>query len=204
MSFQWIFDNAESISITNRPTVGSTVSIDGTYRAVSLGNAPWRFEVRLPDGPRWEDYRVLIAQAQSLDRFTSASVQISAAGQIIWLNRYQGNAITTANVTATYTSGNTITLTAGISPSTGFRLRAGDFVQLGSTGSVYQVAADVPANTNTVTLNRPVREAAGTYAVIIGPAVTWKIKCIEFPQWNIFARNQVSWSGPFVFIEDLS
>ena len=204
MSFQWIFDNAESISITSRPTVASTVSIDGTYRAVSLGNAPWRFEVKLPDGPRWEDYRVQIAQAQALDRFTAATVQISAAGQTSWLNRYQGNSISTANVTATYTSGNTITLTAGLSGSTGFRLRAGDFVQLGSTGSVYQVAADVPANTNTVTLHRPVREAAGSYSVLIGPAVSWSVRCLEFPQWNIFARNQVSWTGPFVFIEDLA
>lgn len=25
--------------------------------------------------------------------------------------------------------------------------------------------------------------------------------CVEMPQWTIFARDQVSWSGPFVFYE---
>lgn len=30
---------------------------------------------------------------------------------------------------------------------------------------------------------------------------SWTVRCIDFPQWTIFARNQVSWSGPFVFQE---
>lgn len=30
---------------------------------------------------------------------------------------------------------------------------------------------------------------------------TWSVICVEFPQWTIFARDQVSWSGPFVFYE---
>jgi hypothetical protein len=25
--------------------------------------------------------------------------------------------------------------------------------------------------------------------------------CVQFPEWTIFARDQVSWSGPFVFVE---
>lgn len=31
----------------------------------------------------------------------------------------------------------------------------------------------------------------------------YTVRCIEFPQWTIFARDQVSWSGPFVFLEVL-
>lgn len=27
------------------------------------------------------------------------------------------------------------------------------------------------------------------------------VRIVEFPEWTIFARNQVSWSGPFVFVE---
>ena len=34
-----------------------------------------------------------------------------------------------------------------------------------------------------------------------GTNESYEIICIEFPQWTIFARNQVSWSGPFVFVE---
>jgi len=30
---------------------------------------------------------------------------------------------------------------------------------------------------------------------------TWTVRCVEMPQWNIFQRNQVSWSGSFVFYE---
>lgn len=31
--------------------------------------------------------------------------------------------------------------------------------------------------------------------------VTYQVRCIEFPKWTVFARNQVSWSGPFVLQE---
>ena len=204
MSFQWIIDNAESISINSMPIVAQTVALDGTVRSTSYGGAAWRIEAKLPDGPRWSDYRNNIATAEALGKTTSANVQISNAGQTSWLNAYQGNAASTSGVTATYTSGNTITLTAGLSAASGYRLRAGDYIQLGASGSVYRVAADVPFSSSTVTLNRPVLEAAGSYSVLIGPAVTWTVRCLDFPQWNIFARDQVSWSGAFVFQEDLT
>lgn len=32
---------------------------------------------------------------------------------------------------------------------------------------------------------------------------SYTVRCVSFPEWNIFARNQVSWSGAFVFIEVL-
>jgi hypothetical protein len=34
-----------------------------------------------------------------------------------------------------------------------------------------------------------------------GTDQSWTVRCVEFPTWTIFARNQVSWSGPFVFVE---
>jgi hypothetical protein len=30
------------------------------------------------------------------------------------------------------------------------------------------------------------------------------VLCVEFPEWTLFAQNQVSWSGPFVFQEYLA
>jgi hypothetical protein len=30
---------------------------------------------------------------------------------------------------------------------------------------------------------------------------SYVVRCIEFPEWTIFARDQISWSGPFVFVE---
>jgi len=38
---------------------------------------------------------------------------------------------------------------------------------------------------------------------LVGQAVTWSVICVKFPNWNIFARDQVAWDGPFVFAESL-
>jgi phosphodiesterase/alkaline phosphatase D-like protein len=32
---------------------------------------------------------------------------------------------------------------------------------------------------------------------------TWNVICVTMPTWTIFQRNQVSWSGAFVFHENL-
>lgn len=124
MSFQWIVNNAESISINRKKVVASTQARDGTVRAVSRGTMAKRFEVKLPDGIQWTTLRTDIAAAEALDRYQTASISIPYA-KFPW---YYGNT--------------------------------------------------APASDE-------------TYTVI----------CTEFPEWTIFARNQVSWSGPFVFME---
>lgn len=202
MSFQWIFDKAESILINTKSTVVSTVAMDGTLRSYDNGNATWRFEVKLPDGPAWTELRRDIAAAEYLGRVTTANVQLSSSGYTSWLNPYQGNAANPAAITASWTSGNTITLTGGQAGS-GYNFRAGDYIQLGTNGKVYKVVADVPYSSNTVTLHRPLLDAAGNATLKVGPAVTWSVRCADFPQWTIFARNQVSWTGAFVFVEAL-
>jgi len=32
---------------------------------------------------------------------------------------------------------------------------------------------------------------------------SWNVMCVEMPTWNIFQRNQVEWSGSFVFYESI-
>lgn len=203
MSFQWILDNAETISLDQKKIIGTTTTRDGTVRATSRGGQVWRLEVKLPDGPRWSDYRNNIAKAQALDRTTTANVQINNSGYNSWLTAYQGNAANSAAITASWTQGGTtITLTGGQATS-GYNFKAGDLIQLKSTGRVYQVAADCAYNSNTVTLNRTIIDATSTGTLVVGPSVTWNVICVEFPSWTIFSRNQVSWSGPFVFVENL-
>lgn len=124
MSFQWIIDMAESISINRKKVVASTQSRDGTVRAVSRGNAAKRFEVKLPDGPKWSAIYEDIEAAEALDRYQTATITIPYA-KFPW---YYGNV--------------------------------------------------APASDE-------------SYTVI----------CTQFPEWTIFARDQVSWSGPFVFVE---
>lgn len=204
MSFQWIIDNAETISIDQKKVVGSTTTRDGTVRNVSRGGQVWRFEVKLPDGPRWTDYRVSIAKAQALDRTTTATISLSDTGQS-WLYQYQGNSVNYTGFVASITKGsNTITLTTSPTTSSGYKFRAGDYIQLGSSGKVYQVAADVAYNSNSVTLNRPVLDNTATgVSLKVAENCSWTVICQDFPTWTLFARDQVSWSGPFVFVENL-
>ena len=203
-AFQYVFDNAESISIDRRAVTAQTVSRNNTVRTVSRGGQIWRFDVKLPDGPRWSDQRAYIEAIDYADRYTVGTVQLNNAGYNSWLTPYQGNAANPAAIGASWTQGtNTITLTSGQAAS-GFNFRAGDFLQLGSSGRVYSVVADVASGTNTVTLNRAVIDATGSGTLITGTNVTWSVICTELPQWTIFARDQVSWSGNFVFFEDMT
>lgn len=204
MSFQWIIDNAESISINRKRVVANTTARDGTVRSVSRGGQVWRFDVKLPDGPAWTDYRQRISQAEALDRMTTANIQLNDAGHS-WLVQYQGNSVNYTGFVASITQGsNTITLTTSPTTSSGFKFRAGDFIQLGSSGKVYTVAADVAFNSNTVVLHRPVLEASATgVALRVAENCVWTVICAQFPEWTLFARDQVSWSGPFVFVENL-
>jgi len=126
MSFQWIVDNAESLSIDRKRMVATTTARDGSVRVVSRGTQPKKFTVKLPDGILWTTIRTDIAAAEGLDRITTATISIPYA-KFPW---YYGN--------------------------------------------VAPVADD-----------------------------TYTVRCIEFPEWTIFSRNQVSWSGAFVFIEVL-
>lgn len=203
-AFQTVIDYAQAISINKRKKVAQTVSRDGTVKSTSLGGQVWEFEVSLPNGPRYTDFRPLIERMEALDRVTVGTIQINLSGQS-YISRYQGNLGSTAGITVTATSGNTVTITAGATGlSAGqFRFRAGDFIQLGAGGKVYAVAADVAHNVNTITLHRPLRDAAGTYTLLVGPLVTWSVICVKFPNANIFARDQVAFDGPFVFAEAL-
>lgn len=202
MSFQYVIDSAETISMNRLKVVASTTSRDGTTRAVSRGGQIWQFEARLPDGAPWTSWRSKISQIEALDRVTSGSFQLNSAGHT-WLSQYQGNSVNSTGFVGGWTYGAT-TLTLSTSPTTssGFKFKAGDLIQLGTTGKVYTVAADVAYNSNTVTLHRPIiDETAAGVSLRVGPNCVFTVICKEFPIWTLFARDQVSWSGPFVFSE---
>lgn len=204
MSWQYVIDNAASISINRKKVVGSTIARDGTVRATSRGGQVWTFTVTLPDGPAWSDNRQNISKIEALDRVANGNIQLNTTGTLDWFMKYQGNCANVSAITATVpSSGNTITLTGGQAAS-GFNFRAGDIIQLGATGKCYTVAADVPFNSNTVTLHRPLIDPAGSVTLRVGPNCVFNVICTQFPEWTIFERNQISWSGPFVFYENLA
>lgn len=124
MSFQWIINQAEQLSVNRKQMVATTTARDGTVRAASRGSQPKRITVTLPNGIAWTTLRTDIAAAEALDRISTATITIPYA-KFPW---YYGNVA-------------------------------------------------------------PVTDEGYT------------VRCIEFPEWTIFARDQVSWSGPFVFLE---
>lgn len=202
MSFQYVIDNAETLSINKRKRVAQTVSRSGVTKTTSIGGQVYEFRVQLPTGPAWSDNRRLIEQVEALDRTTVDTIQINQAAHS-YISAYQGDLSNVSNISVTYTSGNTLTINSGATLSSGNRFRAGDYIQLGSTGSVYTVTEDVAFDNDTITVHRPILETAGTYTLQVGQAVSWDVICVEMPTWTIFGYNQVSWSGPFVFVESL-
>lgn len=202
MGFQYVIDNAETLSINTKKVVASTQTRDGTVRSVSRGGQVWRFEVKLPDGPKFSDIRNDIAKIETLDRVTTDTIQINNPGHA-YMIQYLGNCSNTSAITATWTTGNTITLTGGQAAS-GYNFKAGDIIQLGSSGHVYRVAADVAYNSNTVTLHRPLIDAAGSATLRVGSACVWTVICTQFPDWTLFGYDQTQWAGTFVFVEALA
>lgn len=199
-AFQTVFDNAEQISFNRRKKVATTTSRSGVVKATSIGGQVWEFQVSLPSGPTWTEYRPLIEKIEALDRITVGQVQINKVGHE-WISGYQGNLSNITGVTVSYTSGNTLTITGGATLGSGYRFKSGDLIQLGTSGAVYSVVDDVAFNQTTITVHRPIREAAGSYTLKVGPNVVWNVLCVNFPNWTLFARDQVSWDGAFVFVE---
>ena len=198
--FQYIIDKAATISINKRAVVAQSVSRDQTTRAVSRGGQVWRFDVAAPAGLVWAEARPNLEIIDSLDRFTPVQIQFSNTGYA-WLLRYQGTATTTGGWTATWTKGSNQIFVSPQGFSGGNLLVAGDVIQLAG-GRVYTVAQTT--TTGYVTLNRPVQEATGSGAVVIGPAVTWTVLCNAIPTWTIFNTNLVNFNGPFQFTESFA
>ena len=200
-AFQTVIDKATTLSFNKRRKVSQTQSRSGVVKTTSAGGQVWEFQVRLPDGPRYTDYRQLIEAMEALDTVTVGQIQINDSGHS-YISGYQGDLSSTSGISVSYTSGNTLTITAGATGlSSGNKFEAGDYIQLGSTGSVYTVASDVAYNSNTITTHRPILETAGTYSLIVGQSVTWDVVCVQFPNYTIFGHNQIRWSGPFIFVE---
>lgn len=203
MSFQYVFDNATSLAISKQKTVAQTVSRNGVVKTTSLGGQTYEFRVELPGG-RYSDNRRLIELADSLDRTTEDTVAINKAAHS-YITGYQGDlSETSSSITVSYSSGNTLTITGGDSGlSAGeFKFKAGDYIQLqDSPGHVYTITADVPHDSTTITVHRPIKETAGTYTLNVGQDVSWRVICVSLPTWTIIGHDQVSWSGPFVFAE---
>tara|TARA_R110000824_G_scaffold148309_3_gene318010 strand:- start:2005 stop:2385 length:381 start_codon:yes stop_codon:yes gene_type:complete len=86
MAFQWVFDQATTISIDLKAQVGQTITRNQTVRAVSRGNAIRKFTVELPNGLRWEDIADEIQAIDAAGRHTTESIALSNANYTAWMH----------------------------------------------------------------------------------------------------------------------
>ena len=105
----------------------------------------------------------------------------------ISVNRLQTTALTTSR------NGIVRTVSRGLPPKV-FTVKLPDGLRWEDYATLIQQAeAADRINVETITISSTkfpwMTTVTGNYTV----------KCIEFPQWTIFARNQVQWSGPFKF-----
>jgi len=76
VSFQFIIDRAEQLSINRKKMVATTTARDGQVRAVSRGDQPNRITVTLPNGIPWTELKTSIEAAEALDRISTATITI--------------------------------------------------------------------------------------------------------------------------------
>jgi hypothetical protein len=201
-AFQWIIDNAVDVQINKRGVVAQTISRDQTVRSVSRGGRVWKFVVTPSPGIRWQDpgVRAKIEAIDKADRFTVGTINFNQQA-FNYIFGYLGDQTNTTGWTAAAVRGSdTLTMSALVS---GYRFRAGDLIQFSGQDRVYSVIADVPPDTGTVQLNRPVLEPSATYTLIVGRAVNWKVICTNIPDYKITPTGLIEWTGPFEFTESL-
>ena len=204
MSFQFVIDRAEQLSLDRSRVVATSISRSGIARNVNRGSQPWRIEAKLPDGLRWTEIRPYITALESIDRSVQSTFKINAAGQS-WLIGYRGDKPVLTGITGTWTLGSMSFFVNPIAGFTGALFRVGDYIQLASTGGVYQVTEDAistGSNSILVKLHRNIIDpSTNNGTVLVAQNATWTVLCTTFPKWTLFARDQVSWSGNFVFHE---
>lgn len=222
MSFapQWVFDNAETMTINKNPIISQSITRDQSVRTVSRGGAVWRFNIKLPDAFKYSDIRYYINELELNAKMTTSQIQLSNPGYN-YIVAYRGDLTQTqqSNLTIKYTSamaaidktkfevsglpaiGGNITATTAI-------FRIGDIIQKAGSKYVYTVNSDVLRGTGTaveVPVHRVILDAASdtATAVNIGSACTWTVICTQMPNWKIVSYDRVEWDGEFQFYESL-
>lgn len=85
MAFQWVFDNAATISVNNREIVAMTETRNETIRSVSRGSAVAKFMISMPAGMQWSVVQANIAAIDAADRFTVENIVFNQ-GYMAWMN----------------------------------------------------------------------------------------------------------------------
>jgi hypothetical protein len=212
MSFQWIIDNAENISIVKRPVISQTVSRNQRIRTVSRGGNVWKFSVKMPDIMTWNgNSRGYLESIDVSAMLVSQSINLSKT-TYDWMTKYRGDAVSTATMTFKYNTAqaasNTFKFELGNLPgAVGSSLfKAGDLIQPTGSKYVYSTVAAVvkgSATTQLVEVHRGILDTPSDTAVTIkvGPQVSWTVICTKIPTWTFVGKELIQFNGDFEFQE---
>lgn len=214
MSFQWIIDTAETLSIVKRPVVSQTVSRDQRIRSVSRGGNVWKFAVKMPEIMTWNgNSRGYLESIEVNSLLESQSINLSKT-TYDWMTKYRGDAASTATMTFKYSAAqaasDTMKFELGNLPgAVGSALfKAGDFIQPTGSKYVYSVVGAVikgSATTQLVEVHRSILDTPSDTAVTIkvGPQVSWTVICTKIPTWTFVGKELIQFNGDFEFQEVL-
>lgn len=101
MSFQWIFDTAETISLDPLEVVGQTETRNLTIRAVSRGPTVRKYIVTMPRALQWSVVQTDIAAYVALDRFTVETITFDQS-YMSWMDSVLIPTDSTVDVMATF------------------------------------------------------------------------------------------------------
>lgn len=197
--FQWVIDNASQISIDNQLVTAQTVSRDGTIRTTSRGGSTWTFTVSFAAGMPYTDLRQGFGTVMAKGKHVADTFSLNST----FLGKYLGNSSTLGGWSGSSVSGNTVQI-AGGDASSGYKLKAGDIIQLGSGGHIYEVTSDVAHGSSSVTVHRPIIETSFSGTVLVGPNCLFKVICTKLPNIKAFDYNLGTFDGVFQFAEDMT
>lgn len=92
MSFQWIVDGAQTLSINRLDVVAQTQTRDGKVYAVPRGVAPTVLTIQYPNGQAWNLLKSNIEGAENLGRYQTDTIQIKYS-KFPWFYNYDNTNI---------------------------------------------------------------------------------------------------------------
>lgn len=217
MSLQNIVNNATLIIVERTKIASSTLSRSGRYNTgQQVSNQPFMFTVSYQPMAIYANVRGVLEEIDRLDVVHSEAIEIGSSNPgLSWINQYQGDfsAAQISQIAATGTTGaQTIELDLSSvtgATSTDYVFKKGDYIQLDS-GYLYPytVTQDVQygiGSTVTVTLNRPFITQSGysvtSKGILVGNDVTWTVKMVTKPTYQIMPDRYVEFTGDFTLIE---
>lgn len=219
---QTIVDYSSNMSVNRRKTVGIQYTRNEIPRVSQTPTRnPWHFTLEMPNSFRYNDYRSLMEQLDTLDRITPQVITFSNRAGMEWIFRYQGqmNSGQISAITVVSYIGDQLTLTGlPTVPSSRVLFEPNDLIQIGTYTfpftSVNQVTRGTGA-TVTLTTSRPNIISANIAGdgITVGNSCQFYMFCPNMPTYKLIVGGQqyqngvlvnnayLEWSDPFELYE---